>query len=85
MLEYLRIRGLALIDDLCFEGVVGLVLHGPAAVQGQMLGAGHIGIHNGLDLAAVPQSVVAGERANVSLPPSRRRISQSASMRKVVP
>ena len=50
---------LAGVNDLSLKGVVGLVLHGTAAIQGQVLGAGHVGVHNGLDLAAVPQSVFA--------------------------
>ena len=47
------------INDLADEGVILLVLNGTAAVQGQMLGAGHVGVHDGLDLAAVPQGVLA--------------------------
>ena len=48
----------AVVNDLSLKRVVGLVLNSPAAVQRQMLGTGHIGIHNGLDLTAVPQGIV---------------------------
>ena len=50
---------LPVVDDLAGKGQGLGVLDHPVGVQGDMLGAGHIGVHNSFDLAALPQSVVA--------------------------
>ena len=64
---------LTVIHHLALEGDVLLVLHHPAGIQGDVLRAGQVGVHHSLDLAAVPQGVVAGE---IQLPVSVAQIGQ---------
>ena len=45
---------LFVIGDLSGEGDGLGVLHHPAGIQGDVLGAGHVGVNNSLDLAAFP-------------------------------
>ena len=55
------VEGFPVVGDLALEGDGLLVLHHPAGVQGDVLRAGHVGVHHGFDLAALPQGVVAGQ------------------------
>ena len=54
---------------------VGILDH-TAGEEGQMLGTGQVGVHHGLDLAAGPQGVVAGE---VDLPGAAAQILQGVA------
>ena len=67
------VEGLPVVHNFALESDGLLVLHHPAGIQGDVLRAGQVGVHHGLDLAAVPQGVVAGE---VQLPVAVAQIRQ---------
>ena len=67
------VEGFLIVGDLALKGDGLLVLHHPAGVQGDVLRAGHVGVHHGLDLAAFPQGIVTGQ---VQLPVAVLQLGQ---------
>ena len=56
------LEGFPVVHHLGAEKPGFLVLHGAAGIQGNMLRAGHVGIHNGFYLAPIPQGIVTGQK-----------------------